>query len=106
MSGNYPINIPPPEHIQGTIRGPPGWSFAGWRVSVVDPATGLSLSNDGSVDAPQGDTSTFGGKEHRDARDKTERQHDEARRAYEGFSDDQLDAALLVPPAPVVTPSR
>ena len=59
-----------------------------------------------AIDATARNTSTFGGKEHRDARDKTEKQHDEARRAYEGFSDDQLDAALLVPPAPVVTPSR
>ena len=49
-----------------------------------------------AIDATARQTSTFGAKEHRDARDKTERQHDEARRAFEGYSDDQLDAALAV----------
>ncbi len=49
-----------------------------------------------AIDATARQTSTFGAKEHRDARDKTERQHDDARRAFDGYSDDQLDAALAV----------
>ena len=42
------------------------------------------------------DTNTFGSKEHRAARDKVEKTHDDARRSFEGFSDDQLEAAVAV----------
>lgn len=43
------------------------------------------------------DTNTFGSKEHRAARDKVEKAHDDARRLFEGFSDDQLEAAVAQP---------
>ena len=43
------------------------------------------------------DTNTFGSKEHRAARDKVEKTHDDARRSFEGFSDDQLEAAVALP---------
>ncbi|MEO6043643.1 MAG: hypothetical protein ABIQ47_06950 [Tepidiformaceae bacterium] len=43
------------------------------------------------------DTNTFGSKEHRAARDKVEKTHDDARRSFEGFSDDQLEAAVAQP---------
>ena len=43
------------------------------------------------------DTNTFGSKEHRASRDKVEKTHDDARRLFEGFSDDQLEAAVAQP---------
>ena len=43
------------------------------------------------------DTNPFGSKEHRAARDKVEKTHDDARRSFEGFSDDQLEAAVAQP---------
>lgn len=45
-------------------------------------------------DAHAREANTWGSKEHRDARDKTEKTYDAARRALEALSDDQLDAAL------------
>ncbi len=39
-------------------------------------------------------TNTFGSKEHRAARERVESQHDAARRAFEGYSEVQLDAAI------------
>jgi hypothetical protein len=39
-------------------------------------------------------TNTFGSKEHRAARERVESQHNDVRRAYEGFSEVQLDAAI------------
>ncbi|HML97627.1 MAG TPA: hypothetical protein PKD75_04050 [Tepidiformaceae bacterium] len=39
-------------------------------------------------------TNTFGSREHRAARERVESQHDAARRAFEGYSEAQLDAAL------------
>ena len=42
------------------------------------------------------ETNTFGSKEHRAARDKVEKTHDDARRSFEGYSDDQLEAATAV----------
>lgn len=43
------------------------------------------------------ETNTFGSKEHRAARDKVEKTHDDARRSFEAFSDDQLEAAVSQP---------
>ena len=43
------------------------------------------------------DTNTFGSKEHRAARDKVEKTHDDARHSFEGLSDDQLEAAVAQP---------
>ncbi|MEO6397634.1 MAG: hypothetical protein ABIP13_04125 [Tepidiformaceae bacterium] len=42
------------------------------------------------------ETNTFGSKEHRASRDKVEKMHDDARRSFEGYSDDQLEAAVAV----------
>ena len=39
-------------------------------------------------------SSTWGSKEHRDARDRVEKIHDEARRRFEGLPEDQLDREL------------
>lgn len=47
-----------------------------------------------SIDDEARRTNTFGSKEHRAARDRVESQHDAARRAFEGYSDVQLDAAI------------
>ncbi|MBI2765308.1 MAG: hypothetical protein HYX53_05265 [Chloroflexi bacterium] len=49
------------------------------------------------IDRVARETSTFGSKEHRDRRDKVEKQYDDARRLLEGLSDDQLDRALSTP---------
>lgn len=49
------------------------------------------------LDKTARDTSTFGSKEHRDGRDRVEKAHTDAQHAFEGYSDDQLDAAVSLP---------
>lgn len=50
-----------------------------------------------ALDKTARDTNSFGSKEHRDARDRVEKSHLDAQRAFEGFSDDQLEAAVSQP---------
>lgn len=42
-------------------------------------------------------SSTWGSKEHRDARDRVEKTYDETRRGYEALPEDQLDSELAQP---------
>jgi hypothetical protein len=63
----------------------------------ADDARRLALDE---IDATARQTNTFGSKEHRDGREKTEKKYDETRRAFEALSDAQLDR-LLESEAPV-----
>ncbi len=56
-----------------------------------DDARRLALDE---IDATARRTNTWGSKPHRAARDQVETAHDSARRAFEGLSEMQLDAAL------------
>jgi hypothetical protein len=47
-----------------------------------------------SIDEDARRSNTWGSKEHRAAREKVESQHEAARRAFEGYSEGQLDAAI------------
>jgi len=62
--------------------------------SQADDTRRLALDE---LDAVARQTSTWGSKEHRESRDKAEKTYDAARRALEGYSDDQLDSALALP---------
>ena len=46
------------------------------------------------LDASARQANTFGSKEHREGRDKTEKKYDETRKAFEGLSDAQLDRLI------------
>lgn len=49
------------------------------------------------IDLEARTTSTFGSKAHRTARDAVEAKYNEARRAFEAYSEAQLDAAVAAP---------
>lgn len=46
------------------------------------------------LDSSARTTGTWGAKEHRDARDRVERTYDDAKRRFDGLSEDQLDQEL------------
>ena len=49
------------------------------------------------LDAEARTSSTWGSKEHREARDRVEKTYDDTRHRYEAFSEDQLDHELAQP---------
>jgi len=58
---------------------------------VDDDARRMDLDR---IDERARATNTWGSSEHRQARDKRERDYDATRKAYEKLSDEQLDRAL------------